>query len=286
MFGSQSGSDARDEAPDEWEFGDDVGLDDTTVKEDQDLRSYDSGGGRRWSFLVGIAAVLIAGAVAYVWLFQRDVVEGWFGSLDKEGAVDISKQKSTESDPKSDDTVADLDEVTTSLNEAIDSARQEVEEKEAELFAEVHEVADEALFASVESAGEEAKESGAGGSVESTLAEAHNALERGRANEARRLFHKVIDRDGQNSDAITGLGWALLNLGRADSAAAQFKKALHHNPSFGDAYIGLGHANRELGRPKKALDAYQDYLDRFPGGSKASIARYQAKQLKESLGMN
>lgn len=121
-------------------------------------------------------------------------------------------------------------------------------------------------------------------SVDELLASANRALNSGNAARARKKFHKILDKDRTNSSAITGLGWSLLAMNRAPAAAAQFHKAIALNAGYGDAYIGLGKAERDIGNHQKALTAYQTYLDKFPGGSKASIARYQADKLKQALG--
>ncbi|TDP72036.1 zinc-ribbon domain-containing protein [Bradymonas sediminis] len=121
-------------------------------------------------------------------------------------------------------------------------------------------------------------------SVTELLESARKALDAGKSEQARKQYHKVLSRDRSNSSAITGLGWSLIALNRPPAAAAQFQKAISLNPSYGDAYIGLGKAKRDMGDHQGALNAYQDYLKRFPSGSKASIARHQADKLKLALG--
>jgi len=121
-------------------------------------------------------------------------------------------------------------------------------------------------------------------SVNELLANAKSALDAGNSEQARKQYHAVLSRDRTNSSAITGLGWSLIALNSAPAAAAQFNKAIALNPSYGDAYIGLGKAKRDMGDHQGALDAYQTYLTKFPSGSKASIARFQADKLKLALG--
>lgn len=121
-------------------------------------------------------------------------------------------------------------------------------------------------------------------SVNALLASANSALKAGKSEQAREQYHQVLSRERSNSSAITGLGWSLIALNNAPAAAAQFNKAIALNPSYGDAYIGLGKAKRDMGDPQGALNAYQGYLDKFPSGSKASIARHQADKLKLAIG--
>lgn len=116
------------------------------------------------------------------------------------------------------------------------------------------------------------------------LADGQRALQAGNPARARAKFHQVLEHDRANVEAITGLGWSLLATGQAAAATAQFRKAISFNPGYGDAYIGLGKAERDVGNTDAALDAYQRYLDRFPGGPKASIARYQSDNIKRQLG--
>ncbi|RAL24922.1 hypothetical protein DL240_01555 [Lujinxingia litoralis] len=120
--------------------------------------------------------------------------------------------------------------------------------------------------------------------VNEVLAGARRALRRGDAKLARARYHRAIELDEGNPEAITGLGWALLELGSPDSAAAQFRRALHRQASFGDAYIGLGRAERARGNVQGAIEAYETYLARLPGGPQASIARFQSEELRRSLG--
>lgn len=121
-------------------------------------------------------------------------------------------------------------------------------------------------------------------SINQLLTNAKRALDTGQPEQARKQYHAILARDRTNSSAITGLGWSLIALNRAPAAAAQFNKAIALNPSYGDAYIGLGKARRDMGDPQGALEAYQTYLTKFPSGSKASIARFQADKLKLAMG--
>lgn len=116
------------------------------------------------------------------------------------------------------------------------------------------------------------------------LKRANSARKRQKAGLARKLYHQALEIDPTNTRAIVGLGWSLMSLGRSGAAAAQFRKALHIDTGVEDAYIGLGKAERARGQLKEALQAYERYLKRYPTGKKASIARYQRDQLKQTLG--
>ncbi len=128
------------------------------------------------------------------------------------------------------------------------------------------------------------EKSSKGDDLQSVLAKARQALERGKSAQARQLYHQASRLDPQNAEAIAGLGWSLLALGNADSARAQFRRAKYRDPSFEGSYIGLGRAERDLGNLEEALSVYEDYLNRFPNGPQVSIARYQSDDLKRQLG--
>lgn len=121
--------------------------------------------------------------------------------------------------------------------------------------------------------------------IEEVLASARRALQRGDAQSARARYHRAIELDESNPEAITGLGWALLELGSLDSSVAQFRRAIYRDATYGDAYIGLGRAERDRGNIGAAVEAYQTYLARLPDGPQASIARFQSEQLRRSSGL-
>lgn len=140
------------------------------------------------------------------------------------------------------------------------------------------------ISSAISAAEVEAQKAGEEEDVDLLLSKAQSALENSRVPIARRFFKKVLDKEPQNSEAITGMAWTHLEAGDTSTAASQFRKALKINPSFGDAYIGLGQANRQLGKYKDAYDAYDRYIGRYPRGSKASIARYQLTELEKLIG--
>lgn len=288
MFGRQSSQEAgAEQVPeadeDEWAFGDeDVGYDETTVREEESVDYY-AEDRRRWPMVLGIAVVVAAGSAAYIWVYQRDLVDGWLASGKSSEAVDIA-ESSGEATSGGDGLEASRSQIAEGVSAAAEAAREKGIEQFEAARGKAADTRVGALTAAREKAKKKAKEKEKV-STDDLLSSAQRALERGRAKEARGKFHKVIDRQPQNSEAITGLGWALMNIGKTEAAIAQFEKALHHNPSYGDAYIGLGQAHQAVGNSRKALEAYQTYLDKLPGGSKSSIAEYQSKQLKKSLGI-
>ncbi len=98
-------------------------------------------------------------------------------------------------------------------------------------------------------------------------------LERGQTAAARQSFEAALRSRASGAEALTGLGYVLLNEGNAQGAARQFSSAASNGN--GDALIGLGDAYRRLGQREQALEAYRRYLQILPSGSHASVARRQ-----------
>jgi predicted Zn finger-like uncharacterized protein len=116
---------------------------------------------------------------------------------------------------------------------------------------------------------------------EALLREADQRLEYGDVRRARALYEQALrDRPG-SAEASTGLGFVMLADGNARAAIEHFQRA--GATGHADAYIGLGDAYRRLGQREDALGAYEAYLDRSPGGARASIARRQAERLRSEI---
>ena len=110
------------------------------------------------------------------------------------------------------------------------------------------------------------------------VARGDEAIERGQVGRARQFYESALATRPGGSEAQTGMGYVALETGDANSAASRFRAAAA--AGFADAYIGLGEAYRRLGRHADALAAYERYLERWPTGSRASIARRQAAELR------
>lgn len=110
---------------------------------------------------------------------------------------------------------------------------------------------------------------------------ADSALERGRTAAARKDYEQALELRPGASEALTGLGYIALDTGSANQAATHFRRAAANG--YADAYIGLGGAYRRLGRHADALAAYERYLERWPNGNQASVARAQMSALRAML---
>ncbi|MFT3922359.1 MAG: zinc-ribbon domain-containing protein [Myxococcales bacterium] len=101
---------------------------------------------------------------------------------------------------------------------------------------------------------------------------------RGDLEGARKAYESALALRGTGSEANTGLGFALLAEGKARDAIPHFDRAA--DSGYAEANIGLGDAYRKLGQKSSAIEAYQNYLERLPTGSKANYARTQIETLK------
>lgn len=291
-FGGQpSGSaEAKQTESEEWGFEGESGYDSGAVAE-EDLE-YGGSGGVGWKTVLVIALLLAGAGSGYLWMYEREMVQNWMASLSGSGGGAESATTDEGSGAEAASVGEAASEARIVMVESLGAATGASETEARELFSAARGEAQGGIRSAVESALEEAETSaddsgggGGGGSVINLLSRANEQLQGGSASRAKQLFQQVLDREPGNSEALTGLGWAELSEGNAAAAERQFEKALEVNPSFGDAYIGLGHANRDLGNAREALDAYKSYLERFPNGSKASIAEYQRDELQKQLGI-
>ncbi|HEY8431087.1 MAG TPA: tetratricopeptide repeat protein, partial [Sandaracinaceae bacterium] len=107
-------------------------------------------------------------------------------------------------------------------------------------------------------------------------------LERGDVERARAYYEAARTVRASGSEALTGLGYVALESGDASGAAAKFRQAA--GQGYAEAYIGLGQAYRRMGRREDAITAFQRYIERLPGGPRASFAQRQIDELRAQGG--
>lgn len=128
----------------------------------------------------------------------------------------------------------------------------------------------------------DAPSGGGGGAVhgdyETLVHQADAQLENDHAERARPLYEAALRQRAGGSEALTGMGFVLLDSGNASGALAYFRQASGNG--YGHAFIGLGSAYRQMHDTDHALEAYEAYLTRLPSGPEATIARRQADLLR------
>ena len=105
--------------------------------------------------------------------------------------------------------------------------------------------------------------------------------ERERAEEALDAYDEAASLEPDRAEPIAGRGLALFDMGSKLQAEAAFQQALRLNPRYGVAIIGLAETYRAQDKKDEALKYYQKYLDMFPNGPEASVARNAIKKLQD-----
>ena len=77
----------------------------------------------------------------------------------------------------------------------------------------------------------------------------------------------------------SGMGYCYFDLGNFQGALDHFKKAIRNNSREQGALIGLAMAYEELGNKSNAKKYYQKYLDYYPAGPDAVVAKNAIKRL-------
>jgi predicted Zn finger-like uncharacterized protein len=265
-----------DQTQDAWELG---SVPSTTFDQERTLQTPMPQSSFPWALVVVV--LLILGA-AYAFVFHKDDIMALVGPSKEVAVVPLGETKIEPTAPTNPDIIG-------MAREGGDKARDEalgaVQSAHEKTFAEVFKAMRPGMDRAIGVATEEAEVAAEGGGIEYKLAEANKALKNGRAQSALGIFQEVVAKEGRNAAAITGMGWALLELGRHDEAATQFRRATELDPKLGDALIGLGSAERQRGNLQEAMKAYDLYLGRHPRGDKVSIAQYQIDALRRQLGL-
>lgn len=275
-FGSAGAPEDEPEG-DGWSFGESSTLGEIEGVDAQPQPAPASDGGRG-VLIATLVVLLLGGAATGLYFGQPGLLDGFVASVPGD-----SSEEGTDDEADDEPSGAPHEASADVIAEAVKAA----DRAHREPIAESREAASEAIGKGVASAGEKAREEGEEREEEQDepsprelLASGERALEQGSTAKARSQFERVLDAESNNAAAINGLGWAYLTEGRDGAAVEQFERALQADSSLGDAYIGLGKAERERGDDAAALKAYKTYLERFPDGSKSSIAEYQVEQLE------
>lgn len=105
----------------------------------------------------------------------------------------------------------------------------------------------------------------------------------GRNVQARERFRQALALRANGTEALTGMGYVALDQRELSTAASYFRQALSTNRRYPEALIGLGETYASQGQYQQAVDTYNEYLQYFPSGPHANLARRQIEALQERL---
>jgi predicted Zn finger-like uncharacterized protein len=96
---------------------------------------------------------------------------------------------------------------------------------------------------------------------------ASQALRKGDYARARQIYGAIVDRNPNDSEALSGLGDVSRQQGSLGAAIADYHRAIAVNPSYLPALLGLADTEWATGDRAKASRDYSDIVDRFPEGT-------------------
>src|SRR6185436_19964266 len=108
----------------------------------------------------------------------------------------------------------------------------------------------------------------AGGSYDALVRQADQLAERDCA-AAMALFQKALDLKPNGVEALTGMGYCHVDLKQFASAFSKFRAALAISSRYEPALWGIAEAYQQQGRKDLAIEAFQHYLEAYPGSAKA-----------------
>jgi tetratricopeptide (TPR) repeat protein len=111
---------------------------------------------------------------------------------------------------------------------------------------------------------------------------AHAELDRGRLDEARVVYGRVLAREPRNVEAITHLGAVLYGGGRVDEALVKVEEALRIDPAYIHAHWDrtqyLFHGKRDFPAAVKAAEAFLRVLPQGPDADRVRKMMGEAKE--------
>lgn len=119
----------------------------------------------------------------------------------------------------------------------------------------------------VSAPGPAAAEAPSPGDPRTAMQAASQALRKGDYPRARQLYSSIVDRNPNDSEALSGLGDVSRQQGSLAAAIADYRRAIAVNPSYLPALLGLADTEWASGERSKASHDYGDIVDRFPEGT-------------------
>jgi predicted Zn finger-like uncharacterized protein len=117
-------------------------------------------------------------------------------------------------------------------------------------------------------------------SYEGWMTLANGLQQKGRTKKAIEAYDAALALKAEDAAALTGKGLCFLDSGSNSAAINWFKRALKSNSRYADAIMGLAESYKYQGDKKQAVVYYQRYVDVFPHGPEASVAKRNLKELK------
>lgn len=112
------------------------------------------------------------------------------------------------------------------------------------------------------------------------IAQGDRLRDKERAEAALDAYGKALDINPDNIEALTGKGLCYLDMAKPVQAEPVLEQALKMNPRYAPAIMGLAESYRFQGKKESAVNMYQKYIDTFPNGPEAGVARSNIERLK------
>ncbi len=109
---------------------------------------------------------------------------------------------------------------------------------------------------------------------------AQRLVEHEQFDEAQRLFETILSYASHVPAVHVGLGKCALETGRLDAAIEHYNNALGKATNYGPAIFGLAKTYRARGDKERALQQYRRYLELYPSGGAAGVARDSIARLE------
>jgi predicted Zn finger-like uncharacterized protein len=111
---------------------------------------------------------------------------------------------------------------------------------------------------------------GGGGGDYDTLVAKADKLADSACSSAMPLYSKALEQKPTGVEALTGMGYCYLNGKQFASAFSKFRSALAVSQRFEPALAGVAETYQQQGNKDQAIEAWQRYLEAYPGSAKAT----------------
>ncbi len=242
--------------------------------EDEDFEEFRKSGGKaRWVVLLLLLVVAGGGAFYYM---EPDLALGLIGlgePAEEEQAFQEGERDralAAEDDAVEEEVGADQDGLAKEESEAeVEVASSKQEEKEPEVFDDEDKKASPPETKVSKAPPPEPPRP----TYQGLLQQATNARNRGQIETALDLYARASAMRPNQPDGYVGQGFCYIEMRAWHAAIASFEQALEHSSRHGEAIIGLAEANKHQGNSEEARRLYERYLELYPQGPEAAVAR-------------